>query len=127
MKSIIPIILLAAAACQPSQATQGRPPAIGPSSATTDRAQVVARIDGEPVTAGELDDSVKGGILRADIEHAQKVHELRENGLEKLVNDKLVAKKAKAANTTPEKLLETEVFAKIQVPNDQEMHELYDQ
>src|SRR5215470_10610932 len=99
MKSITCLLFLAAA-CQPSQSTQARPPSIGPSSATADRAQVVARIDGEAVTAGELDDSVKGGILRADIEHAQKVHELRSSGLERLVNDKLVAKKAKAANTT---------------------------
>jgi protein-disulfide isomerase len=120
-------LTLAAAACQPSQSTQARPPAIGPSSATADRARVVARIDGEAITAGELDDSVKGGILRADIEHAQKVHELRSNGLEKLVNDKLVAKKAKAAGVTSEKLLETEVYAKVQVPSDQEMKELYDQ
>jgi protein-disulfide isomerase len=100
---------------------------MGPSPTALDRSQVVARIDGAPVTAGELDDSVKGGIIRADIEHAEKIHELRSDGLEKLVNDRLVAKKAKAAGLTSEKLLDAEVYGKVAVPSETEMKELYDQ
>src|SRR5262249_9290810 len=121
------LILTLAGACQSSPSPQARPPAIGPTPTTIDRAQVIARSDGEGVAAGELDDSVKGGIIRADNEHAQKLHDLREEGLDKLINDRLVAKKAKAAGVTSEKLLETEVYGKVDVPTEKETKDLYDQ
>jgi protein-disulfide isomerase len=112
-------------ACQSQSATQVRPPA-SPSDAL-DRAAVVAKIGGEPVTAGELDDSVKGPLLRAHIDHAEKVHELRAEALDKLVNDRLVAKKAKAQNLTSEALLQKEVYDKVEAPTDLEEHALYEQ
>jgi protein-disulfide isomerase len=70
---------------------------------------------------------VKGGIIRADVEHAEKVHELRTEGLDKLVNDKLIAKKAKAAGMTPEAYVKKEVYDKVTMPTDEEQHALYDQ
>jgi protein-disulfide isomerase len=114
-------------ACQTPSSTQARPPAIGPSSAVVDRAQVVARFDGDTITAGELDDSVRGGIIRADIEHGEKLHEVRSDGLDKMVNDRLLAKKAKAAGVTTEQVIQTEVYAKVAAPTAEEGKELYDQ
>jgi protein-disulfide isomerase len=120
-------LVIALSACQSPSSTQGRPPALGPAGAAADRAAVVAKIDGETVTSGELDDSVRGGIIRADVEHAEKLYELRSDGLDKLLNDRLIAKKAKAAGVTAEALVKKEVYDKVQLPTEAEEKALYDQ
>jgi len=115
-------------ACQSTPANSGtHQPTLGPTTVAAERAAVVARVDGEAVTAGELQDSVKGGLIRADVEHLEKRHEIESTGLDKLINDRLVAKKAKAAGVTPEALLAKEVYAKVQMPSDDEQKQLYDQ
>jgi predicted DsbA family dithiol-disulfide isomerase len=114
------------AACQSSQPSQAKPPVMGPAGA--DRAAIVARIDGEAVTSGELDDSIRGALIRADIDHLQKVHDVRSEGLDKLVNDRLIAKKAKAAgSSSTDAFIEKEVYGTIQMPSDDEQHQLYEQ
>src|SRR5262249_33994316 len=131
MKSsrILTVYLLGAGlACQASPvATETRQPTLGATTVAAERAAVVARVDGAPVTEGELQDSVKGGLIRADVEHLEKRHEIESNGLDKLINDKLVAKKAQAASTTPEALLKKDVYDKVQVPSEAEQKQLYDQ
>jgi protein-disulfide isomerase len=111
-------------------APENRPSTMAPSAAASvnvDRAAVVARLDGETVTEGELDDSVKGGLSRADIDHMEKRHQVRSEGLDALINKKLIDKKAKAAGQPADAFLEKEVYAKVQVPTDAEEKALYDQ
>jgi len=131
MKStrILTVYLLGAGlACQATPAaTETRQPTLGATTVAAERAAVVARVDGAPVTEGELQDSVKGGLIRADVEHLEKRHEIESNGLDKLINDKLIAKKAQAAGTTPEALLKKDVYDKVQVPSEAEQKQLYDQ
>ena len=117
------------AACQSAPVTSEtrQTTTLGPSTVAAERTTVVAKVDGENVTEGELQDSVKGGLIRADVEHLEKRHEIEENGLDKLINDKLVAKKAKADGVTAEALLKKEVYDKVQMPSESEQKELYDQ
>jgi protein-disulfide isomerase len=74
----------------------------------------------------ELDDSLRGELRGAENEYLEKVHGLRGEGLERLIVERLVAKKAKAAGVSPEALLEREVTAKLGEPTDEELRRLYD-
>ena len=121
------IVFVGLAGCQSAPSQQARPPALGPSAVAAERAVVVAHVNGENVTNGELEDAVKGGLIRADVEHLEKRQELKSAGLERLINDKLIGKKAKAAGLPVEAFLEKEVYAKVQVPTNEEQKTLYDQ
>jgi len=128
MKSTCILMLFLAAACQSAPVTtETRQPTLGPTTVAAERAAVVAKVDGEPITEGELQDSVKGGLIRADVDHLEKRHEIEESGLDKLINDRLVAKKAKAEGVTSEALLKKDVYDKVQMPSEEEQKQLYDQ
>jgi protein-disulfide isomerase len=120
---------LAACHSAPPAASGNQPLAMASSTPTpsTDRSAVVAKIDGEAVTAGDLDESVKGPLIRTDVEYLEKRQQLRSDGLEALINKRLIDKKAKAAGQPAEAFLEKEVFAKVQLPSDEEEKALYDQ
>lgn len=113
-------------ACQTRTPTQMRPDTLAPSHAV-ERNVIVARLNGEAITAGQLDDSLKGGMIRTEIEYLQKRYELRSQGLDKILDDRLIAAKAKALGITVPQLVEKEVTAKVAIPSDAEQHELYDQ
>ena len=108
-------------------AADNRPSTMAPTAANVDRAAVVARIDGETVTEGELDDSVKGALTRADVDYQEKRHQVRSDGLDALINKRLIDKKAKAAGQPADAFLDKEVYAKVQLPTDEEQKALYDQ
>jgi protein-disulfide isomerase len=101
------LLLLGLFACQPTTA-------------------IVARIDGVAITQRELEDSVKGRLQMAEAEYKEKVHDLKVDALEQMIDDRLVARKAKAAGLTPEALLDREVAQKVQVPTDAELRGLYE-
>jgi predicted DsbA family dithiol-disulfide isomerase len=86
----------------------------------------VAKIGGQPITNGELDKAARSQLQRAEAEQAEKIHEIKEQALDKLVEERLIANKAKAENLTSEKLVEREVNAKVPEPSDAEIHGLYD-
>src|SRR5262249_35102670 len=108
--------LLGLCACQPKT-----------SSPADARTAIVARIDGDAITQRELEDSLRGRLQMAEAEYKEKVHDLKSDGLEQMIDDRLVARKAKAAGITPDALLEREVVQKVQLPTDAELRALYDQ
>jgi predicted DsbA family dithiol-disulfide isomerase len=125
LKSILTTgTILCLAACQP------RPPTVTRTSEGTAGLApetVVARIDGQTVTAAELDSRVKGPLVRAEIEYREKVHELRSEGLEELVDQRLVERQAKKEGLTADALLEREVNAGLSEPGEDELRSLYEQ
>jgi protein-disulfide isomerase len=134
MRKINAFLVLAAgvavalgAACQPKQTGQAGSTAAATTAAGAaagvDRKQVVGRVDGDPITMGEVEDKAKGALVSLN----QQIFEARSGALDQLIDERLVAKKAKAENLTPEKLLERDVYSKVSVPNDDEMKQLYDQ
>jgi protein-disulfide isomerase len=114
--------VLALAACS-SKSTP--PPTTSAQPATNPKAPV-ARIGGETITSGELDDAVKKDLRRLESEYQERVYELKKGGLDQLVVKRLVEAKAKAANTTPEELVKREVLDKIPEPSDEEVRSLYE-
>ncbi|MCA9527340.1 MAG: thioredoxin domain-containing protein [Myxococcales bacterium] len=57
----------------------------------------VATVGGKPITRAEVDEKLGEALCAARMEHAQKIHELRTQALESLINDRLIEQAAKAA------------------------------
>ncbi len=97
-------LLVALAAC-----TSPRPPAkAAPSAEPLDPKAPVARLNGEAITAGELEEAVKKDLRRVEAEHQERIYQTRRQGLETLIAQRLVEAKAKSLGTTPEALLKKE-------------------
>jgi hypothetical protein len=81
-----------------------------PAPARTDaeRAQVVATVNGETITAGDVEDSLK--TLIADVQ--KQVYELRRNELNLNINDTLLTQEAARRKITTAALLDTEAKPK---------------
>jgi protein-disulfide isomerase len=109
---LIGALALLGAACTSPATTQARPPA-----GQEDPKAPVAKINGEAVTAPELDAFVKKD---------QRLYEMRKAGLDSLIAKRLVEAKAKAAGKTPEDLIKAEVMGKMPEPAEGELRALYE-
>jgi protein-disulfide isomerase len=118
-------------ACQ-KQAPPAPPSLSAPKAAASgalggiDPTKVVATVDGQQITMSEVDETAKADLARAEAEQAERIHGVRSQALNALVEKRLIEKKAKAENITPEKLIEREVTSKAPKPTDAEIQELYD-
>jgi hypothetical protein len=79
-----------------------------PARTEAERAQLLATIDGEKITAGDVEDSLQS--LITDVQ--QQVYELRRNELDLNINDTLLTQEAARRKITTTALLETEVKPK---------------
>jgi protein-disulfide isomerase len=86
----------------------------------------VAKIDGQVVTAGELDETLKKDLRRMELDYLEKRYQTRRQGLDQLIAQRLVERKAKAEKLSPEELLKREVADKIPEPNSSEVQQVYD-
>ncbi|HEU4794565.1 MAG TPA: hypothetical protein VFT02_02980 [Pyrinomonadaceae bacterium] len=74
----------------------------------SERAQVLAIVDGVNITSGDVEDSLKA--LISDVQ--QKVYDLRKNELDLIINDTLLAQEAQKRKITTNGLLDAEVKSK---------------
>ena len=79
-----------------------------PARTEAERAHVVATLNGEPITAGDVEDSLMTLIF--DVQ--EQVYELRRNELDLNINDTLLAQEAGRRKVTTNALLEAEVKPK---------------
>ena len=92
-----------------------------PARTAAERAQVVATINGEPITAGDIEDNLAALILEVQ----GQVYEIRRTELDLNINDTLLAQEAARRKITTNELLDTEVKPK-QVTEEQ-ARSFYDQ
>lgn len=109
-------LALAVLACQSPRPT----PAATPDA--TGKNAPVARIAGQPVTADELDKSIRNELNEIE----QKTYDLRKQALDNLINQRLVEKKAKEAGKDVTDFLRAELAAKVAEPKDEEVRALYE-
>jgi protein-disulfide isomerase len=110
---------LAAAACQP-------PRPVAPGQPKQDPKQAVARIGGQAVTAGELDESVKKELAQLDQQYQEQRYQLRRQALEAMLRKRAFETKAKEQGVSAEQLIERDIAAKVGEPSDEEIRALYD-
>jgi protein-disulfide isomerase len=128
MRKLAPvaILLCAAGACSrgASRASSAERSSAAPA---TNPATPVARINGEVITAGDLDKQAKPQLIAIEAEHAEKVHGAKSQALDGMIDKRLLDAKAKSEGTTPEKLIEREVSSKVPALSDAELKTNYDQ
>ncbi|PTL82618.1 thioredoxin domain-containing protein [Vitiosangium sp. GDMCC 1.1324] len=106
----------------PATAPTPSPTAANPAEPTPDT--VVATFgDGQKITFGELNDRIKEPLANLDKQKFQ----LRKQGLDGFVVEKLVQAEAKKRNMTEEQLVKAEVDDKIPAPPEAEIKKLYDE
>lgn len=74
----------------------------------SERAQVLATVNNEAITSGDVEDSLKG--LISDVQ--EQVYKLRKNELDLAINDNLLAQEAQKRKITTDALLDAEVKPK---------------
>jgi protein-disulfide isomerase len=119
--AVYAVALVAAAACQAPRSAQP-----GQAAQKQDPKAPVAKISGQTVTAGELDELVKKDLAQLDQQYQEQRYQLRRQALESLLRRRAFEAKAKTQGVTPEQLVEKEVAAKVPEPSDEEVRALYD-
>lgn len=101
---------------QPASAPASAPAAPQAASA------VVAQIDGETITEAEVDRAVGMQLDRLN----QQVYELRQQGLDRLLSQRLLAREAAKRGMSVEDLLRAEVGSKVVPVTTQQVDEFYE-
>lgn len=83
----------------------------------------VAQLNGEAITQADLDNKTAADVARLQTE----LFEIQKNGINGIVEDRLLAKEAKSRGITVEELLKVEVRDKVGDVSDQEVADFYNQ
>ncbi len=84
---------------------------------------VVATIDGQPITAEELTTSIRGELLKMDMQRYQAL----KNGLDALVGQRLTGMEAKKRDISVQQLRQEEITAKISPATDDDINKFYEE
>ncbi len=93
------------------------------SAAEAQDQQVVARIGGEAITAGQVAKNASGELLKVE----RQRHEVMENAMRQQVRDRLLELEAKKRGITKEALLEAEVNAKVAPVTDADVDKFFEE
>ncbi len=110
-------LALAASACGKPAGAPAAPASSAPGG------DVVAEVDGQKITAAELDRHAAGELAKL----RDQEYEIRKNALEDLITQRLVEKQAAARGVAKEELLRDEVGRKIPEPTPAQIQQIYDQ
>jgi len=104
---------------------KGKPARAGGGASTQELSPdtVVATVGGENITAAQLDESVKPQMQQMEKQKFQ----IRKQGLEKLINDRLIKAEAQKKGMTQEQFMKAEVEDKVSPPSDQQVEEFFNQ
>ena len=116
-------------ACKKSGETKapGAPQAETPAATAENPDAVVAKMKDGVITAKELNDLIKVQLKAAENKHAMEIYEIKNQAVEKLIQDRLLAAKAKASGKSEQDIIKEEVLDKVQAPTDAEVKAYYDQ
>jgi predicted DsbA family dithiol-disulfide isomerase len=120
-------IVLAGAVMAIGCAKKPSGPSTSAGAMARDPSTPVAKLGSQVITEGELNKESKGELMRAEAQHAEKVHQIKEQALEGLIDKRLIDAKAKGQGITPEQLVEREVTSKVAAPSEAEIKSTYDQ
>lgn len=95
--------------------------AVAPAAFAAD--ETVATVGGTPITRSALEKHVRPQLIEIENER----YEALSGGLDELIAVSLFEMEAKSQNITTEKLVETEIAAKVPAPTDAEIQKVYDE
>lgn len=78
------------------------------------------------ITEKEVHDLIKVQLKAAENKYAMDIYDLKSQAAEKILQDRLLAAKAKAAGKNEQDIIKEEVLDKVPAPTDAEVKEFYD-
>jgi protein-disulfide isomerase len=115
--AVLALALCLAACGRPSAS----PPAGGPAPAASD-GDVVARVEGEPITRSELDAKAGPALSRV----REEEYQVRRSALEELVDERILEREAKGRGVSREALLKKEVDERVPHPTREDVALVYE-
>jgi protein-disulfide isomerase/predicted small lipoprotein YifL len=112
-------VVAAAAACSRSRGPVSAPPA----PSTADPKQVVAEVDGKPITRGELDQKAAESLVAL----RQQEYDTLRQALEQMIGERLIEKEAAARHLSKEALLKSEADDRVPAPDPARVAAVYEQ
>ena len=94
---------------------------------THDPKATVARVDGTPITEGEMMAEAKPSLTVVESKFAEEVYTQKARALDRLVEKRLLEARAKKEGITVDALLDREVDRKVPEPTEAAMRAVYDQ
>jgi protein-disulfide isomerase len=110
------LLALTALACQPGAAPE---PGATTGPAGADGGELAAQVNGTPITVAELDAYIKDELFRSRAPSPAKLHELRDQFLESLIETRVLEVEAQKRGVSSEQLLNDEVAALGPVTDDE--------
>ncbi len=95
--------------------------------AAQDPKATVARVDGAPITEGELMIEAKPSLAAVERRFTEEVYAQRGRALDRLIEKRLLEMRAKKEGITVETLLDREVSSKVPEPTEASLQAVYDQ
>jgi protein-disulfide isomerase len=92
-----------------------------PPEKESDRARVLATLNGEAITVGDVEDAIASYVSSVQ----EQIYELRKTSLDARMNDILLDQEAKKRGMTPQDLYRQEVGAKVKPPTDEEAEKFF--
>ncbi|MFL6214747.1 MAG: thioredoxin domain-containing protein [Blastocatellia bacterium] len=92
-----------------------------PPEKESDRARVLATLNGDSITVGDVEDAIASYVSSVQ----EQIYELRKTSLDARINDILLDQEAKKRGLTPQDLYRQEVGAKVKPPTDEEAEKFY--
>lgn len=92
-----------------------------------DSGRVVARAGDWTLTDVELDEEMRGELLKVEIDHAKKIHDAKERYVTFLVDSRLITAEAERRGMTPSELMQAEIGDPAEDTSEEEIRALYDQ
>lgn len=122
--SVAMSVAIAAAACSRSQGAGSQGPVSAPAvAASVPAGQVVAEVDGKPITRGELE----GKAAEALVALRQQEYETLQRTLDQMIAERLMDKEATARKVSREALLKAEVDDRVPLPDAAKIDAVYEQ
>ncbi len=94
---------------------------VTPPANAAGRARVFATVNGESITSGQIEDSLRPLVAQAQ----ERIYQLRQHDLDTRINDALLQQEAQKRQVTPQALLQTEVTARTQPVTEAEAQTFY--
>lgn len=118
-------VLIALAGC--SKPATEKPTAAAPAAQKSEDAEIVATVNGDKITLGDLEKVVHPQLLELERQRVEQLGRIREEGLENMIAKRLVEAEAKRQGLTPEALIKKEVADKTPAPPEAEVRKVYEQ
>jgi protein-disulfide isomerase len=93
-----------------------------PPEKEADRERLFATVNGEKITSGDIEDSLRPLIFQVQ----EQIYELKKARLDMKINDILLGQEAQKQKITTQALLDAEVVSKAKKPTDAEAKKFYD-